>query len=172
VNGLLDARADLATERFDAELAVAVAAGDLSAETARRLRFWQRASVNAADDHARTVLPAVLDVLDTARVHARRYVDGAADTLEAAAPPPGEQQPDDVPGPAPTERPRPAPGRAPTAAEHVDEPAGALPPVGTVLADLRRASSADDARPSTLEEPSSRLFVADLRDVPARTEQP
>src|SRR5690349_12599008 len=50
VNGLLDARADLATERFDAELAVAVAAGDLTAETAHRLRFWQRASVNAVDD--------------------------------------------------------------------------------------------------------------------------
>ena len=44
VGGLLDARIDPATARFDAELATALAAGTLSRGGRDRLRFWQRAS--------------------------------------------------------------------------------------------------------------------------------
>lgn len=173
VNGLLDARTDLATARFDAELAAAVDAGELSERTAHRLRFWQRASVNAADDHARTVVPTVMAVLDEAREHASAYVDGAAATMAANAPAEPTTDPrtspgDDVPGLAPPEPPRRPAGAPPTAADE----AGPLPPVGTVLEDLRRASSPDDDGPSTLVGASARLFVADLRDDPARSEQP
>ena len=85
VNGLLDARTDHATARFDAELAAAVAAEELP-RAANRLRFWQRAAVNAVDDHARTVLPAVLDALDASDAEARRYAGGAAATLGEAGP--------------------------------------------------------------------------------------
>ena len=59
IGGLIDARADPATARFDVELADALTAGALSEETATRLRFWQRASVRAVADHARTVFPVV-----------------------------------------------------------------------------------------------------------------
>jgi hypothetical protein len=192
VNGLLDARTDPATAKFDAELASAVAAGELSRRTAQRLRFWQRAAVNAADDHARTVVPAVLGVLDAARSEAHAYVEqggatlDAADTADAAdataqeverataddptswatgptTPPPAEPPP----GEARPERPRGTPGQPPTAAQQA-EPA---PTAHTRIEDLRRASTAGSERPSTLEGPAPRLFVADLRDVPA-TDRP
>jgi hypothetical protein len=77
VAGLLDAHDDLATARFDAELAAAVAAGDVSAETARVLRFWQRAAQRALLDHARTALPAALRGLDAARAETRQGVAAA-----------------------------------------------------------------------------------------------
>lgn len=62
VSAVLDARADPASVRFDEELAAAQAAG-LPAEAARALRYWQRASVRAALDHARTAVPAVVGAL-------------------------------------------------------------------------------------------------------------
>ncbi len=147
VNGLLDARNDPATARFDTELATAVAAGELSRRTAQRLRFWQRAAVNAADDHARTVVPAVLDVLETARSEAQAYVEQGSATLDASvrvAEPPHPEQPS-------------------TAAQHAGQ--GPRPP--DPIEDLRRASAAGGERPSTLEGPAPRLFLADLRDVAA-----
>lgn len=67
VTGLLDAREDAATTRFDAALNSAVAAGEVSADAARALRFWQRAAVRGVVEHARTVLPAALGALDVAR---------------------------------------------------------------------------------------------------------
>jgi hypothetical protein len=62
VSAVLDARADPATARFDEELAAAQQAG-LPADVARALRYWQRASVRAALDHARTTLPTVVGAL-------------------------------------------------------------------------------------------------------------
>jgi hypothetical protein len=75
VGGLLDARLDPATERFDAELAAAVAAGTVTGDAARTLRFWQRASVRGLVDHARHVLPPALAALDAARDESQETVD-------------------------------------------------------------------------------------------------
>lgn len=86
VVGLLDAREDPASARFDAELSTAVADGLLPADTARRLRFWQRASVRALTDHIRTVVPVALGALDAARREAGEYVESAAVDLDEAVP--------------------------------------------------------------------------------------
>lgn len=67
VQALLAARTDAATERFDGDLDAAVERGDLSPALARRLRGWQRASVQAVVDHARGVLPAAMAALDSSR---------------------------------------------------------------------------------------------------------
>lgn len=67
VGGLLDARLDPATERFDAELTAAIAAGTVTAEAARTLRYWQRAGIRGLVDHARHVLPPALVALEAAR---------------------------------------------------------------------------------------------------------
>jgi hypothetical protein len=77
VAGLLDAHDDLATARFDAELAAAVAAGAVTAETARVLRFWQRAALRALVDHARTALPAALGGIDAARAETQQGIAAA-----------------------------------------------------------------------------------------------
>ena len=136
MGGLIDARTDPATARFDAEMAEAVAAGALSEETAARLKFWQRASVRAVADHARTVLPVALGALDAARREAQEDVEGAAATLDAAtaARAAAAEPADDIVVP---ERP-----------EEVDL--------------LRRASTAERGRPSTLEEDRPRQLVAGL----------
>ena len=65
--------------------------------------------------------------------------------------------------PVPPERPRDTPGQPPTAAQQAEPP----PTAQTRIEDLRRASTAGTGRPSTLEGPTPRLFIADLRDVPA-----
>jgi hypothetical protein len=78
VAGLLDARRDRTTQRFDDELAAAVRAG-LDIATARRLRWWQRESLNALSDHAAEVLPPVIVALDAARDRAdERAADPSA----------------------------------------------------------------------------------------------
>jgi hypothetical protein len=94
VGGLLDARDDPATARFDAELATAVERGDVSDDTARRLKFWQRASLRALTDHTRTVLPTALGALEASRREARENAATDAELLdqeveEAAEPDPG-----------------------------------------------------------------------------------
>ena len=136
VGGLIDARADPATARFDAELAGAVTAGTLSEETATRLRFWQRASVRAVADHARTVLPVALGALDAARRDAQEDVEVAAATLEAATA-----------------------ARA-AAAEPAEEIV--VPERPEELDPLRRASTPEPPRPSTLEGDRPRQLVAGL----------
>ena len=75
---LLDARRQPATEHFDEALAAALAAGRLTPELARELRFWQRASVHEVTDHVRTVVPAVLPVALTAVAEAGLEADQAA----------------------------------------------------------------------------------------------
>jgi hypothetical protein len=146
VGGLIDARADPATARFDAELADAVAAGALPEETATRLRFWQRASVRAVADHARTVLPVALGALEAARREAHEDAKVAAATLEAAT-------------------------AARAAAAGSAEDTGV--PVRPDEVDLlRRASTPEPARPRTLEGDRPRQLVAGLvtaLEHPART---
>jgi hypothetical protein len=145
VGGLIDARADPATARFDAELADAVASGSLPEETATRLRFWQRASVRAVADHTRTVLPVALGALDAARREAQEDAEVAAATLEAAT-------------------------SARAAAAEPAKDTGVQVPDEVDL--LRRASTPEPARPSTLEGDRPRQLVAGLvtaLEHPART---
>ena len=83
VAGLLDARDDVATARFDAELEHAVATGAITAGSARRLRFWQRASIRGLADHTKSVLPTALSALDASRAEAEAALTALADTLDA-----------------------------------------------------------------------------------------
>ncbi|HTC68560.1 MAG TPA: hypothetical protein VK662_03250, partial [Acidothermaceae bacterium] len=57
VAALLGVRTDHASARFDAEIDAALTANRLDVQTARALRFWQRASVQAVEDYAGAVLP-------------------------------------------------------------------------------------------------------------------
>lgn len=82
IEPLLDARARSASLRFDEVVAGAAAAGTLSPELARELRYWQRASVHEVTDHIRTVLPAVLPVALSALSAAG---ETATEATEAAA---------------------------------------------------------------------------------------
>ena len=79
VAALLGVRTDHASARFDTEIDAALAANTLDVQTARALRFWQRASVQAVEDYAAGVLPVAL----AARDDADRQ--GADDVIEAAA---------------------------------------------------------------------------------------
>jgi hypothetical protein len=93
VAGLLDARDAPAADRFDEELAHAVASGELTAEAARRLKFWQSATVDELAEHVRLVVPATLSALSAARTQAAQRAQQAApgDTPEPASgtlPPP------------------------------------------------------------------------------------
>jgi hypothetical protein len=97
VTGLLAARTDLASERFDDELDGAVDRGEVSAETAHRLRLWQRASVRAVTEHARSVLPAALTALDDAGTDAEKHVEGLLDTLRERLPVVLERAPASLP---------------------------------------------------------------------------
>jgi len=87
VSGLLGARTDPATDRFDEELDRAVAGGEVTAAVARRLRFWQRASLRALTDHTRTVLPVTLGALEASRRDAESYIEGieGIESIEGAA---------------------------------------------------------------------------------------
>lgn len=84
VSGLLGARTDPATDRFDEELDQAVAGGEVTAAVARRLRFWQRASLRVLTDHTRTVLPVTLGALEASRRDAESYIEGI-ESIEGAA---------------------------------------------------------------------------------------
>ncbi|MGN6246479.1 MAG: hypothetical protein ACTHQ3_22755 [Motilibacteraceae bacterium] len=83
VSAVLDARADPATARFDEELAAAQQAG-LPADVARALRYWQRASVRAALDHARSTLPGVVGALAQSVSDAATAVDEQDQAWRAA----------------------------------------------------------------------------------------
>ncbi len=82
VAGLLDARADPATARFDAELEAAEAAGRIDAATARLLRWWQRESLRTVTEHVRTVIPAAIASLDEAAEQAEESVSASARAWE------------------------------------------------------------------------------------------
>ncbi len=169
VGGLLDARDDPATARFDAELAAGLADGTLTQDAAHRLRFWQRASVRSLADHARTVVPVALGALAAARHEAERYAEEAAAALgeaepvraEPALPPDGLEQPEQPEQPA-----------GPPDPWHPTGPEPGVEPASPVLVDLgaleaaRRASAPDPPRPSTLEGRRPRLLVAGLTTAP------
>ncbi|MFI5100237.1 MAG: hypothetical protein ACHQE5_06945, partial [Actinomycetes bacterium] len=78
VAGLLDARVDPATERFDAELAAAEEDGRLDPQTAKVLRWWQREALRALVEHARVVLPPTLLALEQAAAGADREAEASA----------------------------------------------------------------------------------------------
>lgn len=84
VTGVLEARPDLFSERFDAEVAAAEAEGRIDARTARVLRWWQRESLRALVEHTRTALPPALVALDQAHADAVRAADDAAEAWARA----------------------------------------------------------------------------------------
>jgi hypothetical protein len=77
VAALLGVRTDHASAQFDAAIEAALTANRLDVQTARTLRFWQRASVQAVEDYAGAVLPQALAAADIANRQ------GADDTVEA-----------------------------------------------------------------------------------------
>jgi hypothetical protein len=166
VAGLLDARDDPATARFDEELAAAVEAGEVTPHAAHRLRYWQRACLRALSDHVLTVVPASLGALAEAREDADRYADQAAQMLADAA----------RSAQAAAGRPDPAPSEPVTITLPAEAPAGRLrsaqPETAAQQADLRllsderRASTEQPRRPSTLEAPAPRVLVAELTVLP------
>jgi hypothetical protein len=86
VEALLAARTQPAAEQFDQVLSDAVAAGQLPAELARQLRYWQRASVHEVTDHIRAVLPvlpAALVAVDAAAAEAAAAATAAGDVWAA-----------------------------------------------------------------------------------------
>jgi len=86
VTGLLDAREDLATARFDVALTAAVTAGEVSAEAARTLRFWQRSAVREVVAHAGAVLPPALAAIDRSRVEAAGRLAADEELFSSADP--------------------------------------------------------------------------------------
>ena len=84
VAALIDVRPDEATARFDDELAKALTEHRIDDETARTLRWWQRASVRAAETYAETVLPRVFAIRDEAEAHAKAEADEVAASWAAA----------------------------------------------------------------------------------------
>lgn len=84
VAALIDVRPDIATARFDEELTHAISDGRVDAQTARTLRWWQRASVRAAESYATAVVPDVLAARDRAEAGARRDADDIASAWRAA----------------------------------------------------------------------------------------
>jgi hypothetical protein len=158
VGGLLDARVDPATQRFDAQLAEALEAGTVTGEVARALRFWQRAAVRGVVDHARRVLPPALEALDAAREES--HDDAAADQRSwAAVPPAAAASSPFLPNMPPT------PPEGPPQQEHQAE-----------IIDLTVSGTDPDAeaRLSAVDpdDRGSRLIVAGLTEVPARTDTP
>src|SRR3954452_1358062 len=75
VAAVADARPDPATERFDAEIASAVAGGRIDQQFARTLRWWQRESIRGVRDHLVEVLPPLLESLDASALRPLRHSD-------------------------------------------------------------------------------------------------
>jgi hypothetical protein len=124
VAGLLDARLDPATDRFDAELAAAEEDGRIDTQTAKVLRWWQREAQRAVVEHARIVLPPTLLALEQAAAGADREAEASAASWARAT---ADEQPDDDGGTSPRGvRTRPSASRTGSAAadqpqQYVDE---------------------------------------------------
>jgi hypothetical protein len=84
VAALLGVRIDYASARFDAEVAAALAANRVDVETARTLRWWQRASVREVEGYAGSVLPAVLATRSDADTVAAVDSDESAQSWQQA----------------------------------------------------------------------------------------
>ena len=171
VGGLVDAREDPAVVRFDAELAAAVTRGELSPETARRLRAWHRASVRGVADHVRAVLPTVLAALESAQADARAQAadlaaalaDAAATGATTGATTRGTTGDSDGDG-----APQHPPGVTSEVAASPTVPAQTGPARTRAVGDTPEpASSPPPGGPSRLGPATSRLMVADL--VPSRS---
>jgi hypothetical protein len=78
VEALLGVRTDYAGARYDAAVHAALAAHRIDLDTARELRWWQRASVRAAQEYAATLVPQVLAACE------RADAEAAADAAEVA----------------------------------------------------------------------------------------
>jgi hypothetical protein len=96
VAGLLDARLDPATDRFDAELAAAEEDGRVDPQTAKVLRWWQREAQRALVEHARVVLPPTLLALEQAASGADREAEASAASWARAAADVGSEDVDTV----------------------------------------------------------------------------
>jgi hypothetical protein len=77
-------RRDLASARFDEELAAAEAAGSIDPVVARTLRWWQREALRSVEEHLQSVLPALLAGLETAERDAAESVAASAESWAAA----------------------------------------------------------------------------------------
>ena len=166
---LLEARTRPAGEQFDRAVAAALGSGRITAELARELRFWQRASVHEIEDQVRSVLPAVLPTALAALARAADEACAATDSARdawAARSTSGSAEP--VSGePVSAE---PATTEAATADADTAEPDSADP----VSADDSAESSADDNTSNEGQAPAAhdgaatnphlrrRLFVAGL----------
>ena len=174
VAGLLDARLDPATERFDAELAAAEEDGRVDPQTAKVLRWWQREAQRALVEHARVVLPATLLALEQAASGADREVEAAAASWARAT----ADEPDDsgsTPPTGPRRRSQPTstttqgaePG--PASYEESPDPSTMIHDEGAEHADVEDHDRLDDDTPLTppadLSEHRRRLLVAGLTRV-------
>ncbi len=146
VAAVLDLRSPGPRQAFDAALTEAVAAGTVSDELARQLRWLQRASERAIVEHAEAVLPPALDALQTNVSEAP--APSALAPLAAASPPPQPAMP--IPSPD-------------HASDHASDP------VGDAVGNER------SAEPEEVDEPEAapvvqlqarRLLVAGLRPLP------
>ena len=79
VAALLGVRTDHVSARFDAEVEAALVANRVDVQTARALRFWQRASVQAAEEYIGAAVAGALAAHDEADRQA------LIDATEAAA---------------------------------------------------------------------------------------
>jgi hypothetical protein len=77
-------RRDLASARFDEELAAAEAGGSIDPVVARTLRWWQREALRSVEEHLQSVLPALLAGLETADRDAADSVAASAQSWAAA----------------------------------------------------------------------------------------
>ena len=157
VGGLLDARRDPATERFDAELVAAEEDGRVDPATARVLRWWQREALRALVEHSRVVLPPTLMALEQAAEGADRETEASAASWARAA---GDEGDGGIP---PSGRRRTS---ATTRAQ--DQPAQSQPlPDDTPEAEAGGgdAAGAPLTPPADLSEHRRRLLVAGLTRV-------
>ncbi len=84
IAGLLDVRADPASQRFDAEIAAAEDEGRIDPQTAKVLRWWQRESIRGLVEHARTVVPPTLVALEQSAVGAGAETEASSQSWARA----------------------------------------------------------------------------------------
>jgi hypothetical protein len=159
VSALAGARHDPASDRFDRELAAAEAAGTVDPATARTLRWWQRESVRAVEDHLSSVLPHVLTSLDSAGRDAVATVAASAESWAAASGAPAAEPPPygdgpDHPGGGVRGTSTPPPGSTPGGARPAADPSAPyLRPVDTASTD--RAGAAAPLKPGFVPPPTT-----------------
>ena len=170
VSALAGSRRDPATERFDRELAAAEAAGAVDPVTARTLRWWQRESVRAVEDHLSAVLPGVLNRLEASERDAVATVAASADSWAAASgttaaePPPRGEGPDDPGGLPRATTTQPPPGSAPGGTASTGDPSTPhLRPVDTASTGSA-GSTAAPLRPGFAPPPTAPPGARDAQE--------